>query len=214
MTSTGTTPTDTTTVTLLLFEGCDVMDTGGPYEVFLTANRLAVRTGATPPFEVRTASVDGDAVTAYGGLGLVPSHGALDRSDPGDVVIVSGLIDIEAGTSDTALTSAIADAASSAAVMASVCTGSFLLDAAGVLGDHDATTHWEDVAALAVGRAEAGSSGATRDDVRWVDDGRVVTGGALTNGIAMALHLVERFAGRELAEATARQLDFVWHEQR
>ena len=206
--------TATTTVTLLLFEGCDVMDTGGPYEVLLTANRLAARTGATPPFDVRTVSVDGGSVTAYGGLGLVPSHGALDRDDPGDVVVVPGLIDVEAGTGDTGLTAAIAAAAASATVMASVCTGSFLLDAAGVLGDHAATTHWEDAEALATRRARAGSAGATRDDVRWVDDGAVVTGGALTNGIGMALHLVERFAGRELAEATARQLDFVWHEER
>lgn len=203
-----------TTITLLLFEACDVMDTGGPYEVFLTANRLAVRRGDAAPFEVRTVTPDGRAVTAYGGLGLTPSHGALDPADPGDVVIVPGLIDIEAGVGDAPLTRAIADAAAGSVVMASVCTGSFLLHAAGVLGDHAATTHWEDAADLDRRRRDAGSSGATRDDVRWVDDGEVVTGGALTNGIAMALHLVARFADRGLAEATARQLDFPWVEHR
>ena len=203
-----------TSITLLLFDDCDVLDTGGPYEVFLTANRLAARRGDTAPFEVRTVTHDGGPVTAYGGLGLTPSHGALDPSDPGDVVIVPGLIDVAAGVADAPLARAIADAASGAGVMASVCTGAFLLHAAGVLGDHAATTHWEDVDDLRRRRREAGRGGTTRQDVRWVDDGDVVTGGALTNGIGMALHLVERFTDRALAEATARQLDFPWTEQR
>jgi len=57
-------------------------------------------------------------------------------------------------------------------------------------------------------------SAAPRDTVRWVDDGAVVTSGGLSSGIAMSLHLVERYSGRALAEATARQIDYVWTEQR
>ena len=199
-----------TTVAILIFEGCDVMDATGPYEVFLTASRLSARDGGSATFDVRTVSLDGMGVRAYGGLGLTPSHGSLADQDDLDIVVVPGLIDLEAGLADERLVSAIREAAGRAGLTASVCTGSFLLDAAGLLADVSATTHWEDVDALA-GRRSAGS---TRDDVRWVDAGSVVTAAGLSSGIAMALHLVGRFSDRGLAEATARQIDYVWTEQR
>lgn len=200
-----------TVVGLLLFEGCDVMDVTGPYEVFHTADRLCERWVVDLPFQVRTVTLDGRPVTAYGGLGLVPGNGSLtDNLQDLHVLVVPGLIDIEAGVGDRVLVEAIAGAAGRVRTMASVCTGAFLLEAAGVLGDLPATTHWEDVALLASRR----SGGAVRDDVRWVDAGRVVTAGGLSSGIAMALHMVQDVAGRELAEATARQLDYVWTEHR
>ena len=57
-----------------------------------------------------------------------------------------------------------------------------------------------------------GPDGAARGEawVRWVDAGEVVTAGGLSSGIAMALHLVDRFAGRELAVRTARQIEYDW----
>lgn len=204
----------TTTIALLVFEGCDVMDTTGPYEVLLTANRLAGRRGGQAPFDVRTVSPDGASVVAYGGLGLAPSHGALADVDPLDVLVVPGLVDLEAGLADEDLIEVVRAAGQRATTTTSVCTGSFLLDAAGLLGDRDATTHWEDVPLLAERRRARDATGTVRDDVRWVDAGDVVTAGGLTNGIGMALHLVERAAGRDLAEATARQLDFPWTEAR
>lgn len=204
----------TTTIALLLFDACDVMDTTGPYEVFLTANRLALRRGGAAPFDVRTVSLDGAPVTAYGGLGLTPSHGALADVAPLDVLVVPGLIDVDAGVADDDLVGAIRAAGDRAGIVTSVCTGAFLLDVAGLLGEHEATTHWEDVPLLAAQREAHGDPGATRDDVRWVDAGDVVTAGGLTNGIGMSLHLVERFAGRALAQATATQLDFPWTERR
>jgi transcriptional regulator GlxA family with amidase domain len=199
---------------LLLFDGCDVLDVTGPYEVLLTANRLAARAGDDAPFDVRTVTVDGAGVTAYGGLGLVPSHGRLAEQRGVDVLVVPGLVDLEAGLADTVLLDALSEAADHAAVAASVCTGSFLLDAAGIVGDREVTTHWEDVVSLAARREAAGEGGAVRDDVRWVDAGDVVTAGGLSDGIDMALHLVERLVDHELATATARQLDHVWTEHR
>ena len=90
--------------------------------------------------------------------------------------------------------------------VAGVCTGAFILHDVGLLADRSWTPHWEDIDLLA---ALAGPERARRH-VRWVDTGSVITGGALSSDIAMALHLVERFAGRELAERTANQIDDVW----
>lgn len=196
-------------IAILLFDDVDLLDSGGPYEVLLTANRLAERAGDAAPFEIDTVTLDGAPVTAYGGLGLVPSASAevLDRTD---LVIVPGAVDLSDVRANADLAGAIERVgARDEVTMTSVCTGSFLLGDAGLLDGVAWTTHWEDVDDLT---AVVGPEGAVRG-VRWVDSGRVVTGGALSSGIAMALHLVARFAGRELAERTARQIDYVWTEE-
>lgn len=70
------------------------------------------------------------------------------------------------------------------------------------------TTHWEDIPALEALTASGAPQGDR--DRRWVDDGAVVTSGGLSSGIAMALHLVARFAGDDLARRTAVQLEYDW----
>lgn len=190
---------------LLVFDGADLLDVGAPYEVLLTANRLAVRDGDAPPFEVVVVGTTADPVTAYGGMGLVPQY-ALADALPLDVLVVPGAIDVAGTLADPALVDAVARASDAIEVMASVCTGAFLLGRAGLLADRAWTTHWEDVDDLA---REVGATGARRD-VRWVDAGDVVTGGGLSCGLDLGLHLVDRHAGRDLAVATARQIDHAW----
>lgn len=195
-------------VGILVFEGVDLLDAGGPYEVFLTASRLAGREGGDPPFDVVTMSADGEPVTAYGGLGLVPGAAAAEVGAL-DVLVVPGTIDVDAATADARLVAAIEALAAAAALTTGVCTGAFLLARAGLLDGTAWTTHWEDVDDLAARLGPDGAAGATRG-VRWVDGGPVVTSGGLSSGIAMALHVVDRLAGRELAVRTARQLDYSW----
>ncbi|WP_445256776.1 DJ-1/PfpI family protein [Nocardioides aurantiacus] len=186
---------------LLAFDGCDGMDLVGPYEVLLTANRLLVRRGDEPAFEVLV--VGEQQVELYGGLRVVPTSSVADAGEL-DVLVVPGAIDLDAATPDAA----IRDLAARSEVLASVCTGAFFLQRTGLVGDRVVTTHWEDTDLLAA------TGAAVRDDVRWVDSGALVTSGGISSGIAMALHLVERYADRALAEATARQIDYVWTEAR
>lgn len=190
-------------VAILIFDGVDLLDVGGPYEVFLTASRLAVRDGLPPPFDVTTVSLDGRQRTAYGGLGLEPERSIEDMVS--DVFIVPGLVDVPAATRDEVLIDAIRDAGDSAAIVASVCTGALLLASAGLLDGAVATTHFEDVGQL----GELLGSGRAVDE-RWVDAGRVVTAGGLSNGIAMGLHLVHRLESLDLARRTARQIEYPW----
>ena len=193
-----------TRVGLLLFEQFDLLDVGGPYEVLLTANRLATRGGGAAPFEVVLVGATVEPLTAYGGMVVTPAA-RLDEVDGLDVLLVPGAIDLDGVLGDLHLVSSVRDAARRVDVMASVCTGSFVLARADLLADRAWTTHWEDVDALA---AEVGADGARR--ARWVDDGDVVTGGGLSCGLDLGLHLVDRFAGRDLAIATARQIDHAW----
>lgn len=186
---------------LLAFDGCDAMDLVGPYEVLLTANRLLERRGDGPVFDV--VVIGSAEVTVYGGLRITPTC-SVDDAGPLAVLVVPGAIDLEAARPDDAVTAL----APGSAVLASVCTGAFFLQRLGLVGDRVVTTHWEDVELL---RA-AGAS--VRDDVRWVDSGSLVTSGGISSGIAMTLHLVARFVDLQLAEATARQIDYVWTESR
>lgn len=192
-------------VAILVFDGFDVIDSGGPYEVFLTASRLAERDGHPPLYEVILVSPNGGDVTAYGGLTLTGLSSPASVG-PLDTVIVPGLIDVAKALADPPLAAAVDALAGLAPVMASVCTGAFLLARAGLLEGKRATTHWEDLEDLeATGRV-----GSIERGVRWVDEGAVVTSGGLTSGIHMALHLVAKEHGDEFAARTARQLDLPW----
>ena len=191
---------------IVVFEQVDLLDVGGPYEVFLTASRLVERDGAQAPFEVLTLGVRREPVAAYGGLRLTP-QATLADAGPLDLVVVPGAIRIDEVLADTDLMAGVRAVADRASVAASVCTGAFILGRLGLLEARPWTTHWEDVEALAERTERAGAGEAW---ARWVDTGEVVTSGGLSSGIAMALHLVDRFAGRDLALRTARQIEYDW----
>jgi len=194
-----------TTCTLVAFDGMDVLDAGGPYEVLLTAARLLARDGQPVQLRIVVAAKEAGEVQAYGGLGLVATQ-ALADVDATDLLIVPGAIDTTILTDDAELLAHVGRLADTATITLSVCTGAFLLAAAGLLSDQPWTTHHEDVEALA---GLLGPKGA-RTGVRWVDSGRIVTAAGLSSGIAGALHVVERLYGRNLAERTARQIEYDW----
>jgi transcriptional regulator GlxA family with amidase domain len=98
---------------------------------------------------------------------------------------------------------------SQAQLNTSVCTGAFLLGAVGLLDGHAVTTHWSALDALARRFPQA----RLQREVRWVDEGRLVTAAGISAGIDMSLHLVERLAGLELAEEIAHYMEYRWHKQ-
>jgi transcriptional regulator GlxA family with amidase domain len=81
-----------------------------------------------------------------------------------------------------------------------------LLAASGVIRTEKVTTHWEDIADL---RAKFAAL-TVLDGPRWIDNGRVVTSAGISAGLDMSLHLVARLVGQDLAERTARQMDYRW----
>lgn len=191
-------------VGILVFDAVEVLDFAGPYEVFTTASRVATRhiPGAGKLFEVACISRDGQPIQARAGLRVLPEH-SFANHPPCDLLIVPG------GVVDGAMTCPqtldwLARTAAQAQITASVCTGAFLLAASGVLHSGEVTTHWEDVADL---RAQFPAL-TVLDGPRWIDLGAIVTSAGISAGIDMCLHLVARLAGRELAQLTARQMDY------
>ncbi|AKJ31397.1 DJ-1/PfpI family protein [Caldimonas brevitalea] len=195
---------------LFLFDEVEVLDFAGPFEVFSTATRVHLRQhpGTEPPFEVHTVARDTRPVLARAGLAVQARH-TLATAPAFDVLLVpGGVVDAELQRAD--VIDWIAQRSRTAQLVASVCTGAFLLARAGVLAGRTVTTHWEDVAAL---REELGAAQVV-DDVRYVDHGSLVTSAGISAGLDMSLHLVARLASPGLARATARQMDYAWEETR
>lgn len=193
-------------IAIFMFDGVEALDFAGPFEVFTTASRMRAREGASvvPPFEVRTVSRDGGTAQARAGLRVHIDHAFAD-APPCDVLLVPGGV-VDAALACPATLAWLARTGASCEIVASVCTGAFLLAAAGLAQGQPLTTHWEDIAAL----REAWPGGTVVDGVRWVGPGRVLSSAGIASGIDMSLHLVERLAGRALAERTARQMEVRW----
>ncbi len=210
MTKTPDTPTaKPLQIAILVFDEVEALDLGGPYEVFTTAVRMAQRLqpATPPPFAVQCVARSLAPVRARAGLRVLPDADFTSAAAPDVLIVPGGVVDAAAACADTRAW--VARAARGAQITASVCTGAFILAAAGVLTEGPATTHWEDIADL---RAQYPALD-VRDNVRWVDRGALVTSAGISAGIDMSLHLVSRLAGAALAERTARQMDTPWNRE-
>jgi transcriptional regulator GlxA family with amidase domain len=138
---------------------------------------------------------------------VVPDHSILDHP-PLDVLIVPGGVH-EPEMERAEAIAWMAGQAKAARLAASVCTGAFLLARAGVLAGLDVTTHWEDCADLAAAFPDL----RVRDGVRWVEHDRIITSAGISAGLDMSLRIVARLAGQDLAERTARQMDYDWRKR-
>jgi len=193
-------------VHILVFDGVEVLDFAGPYEVFTTASRVYGRQHplAKPLFDVACAARGGSAIHARAGLRVLPELG-FDRTDTCDLLLVpGGVVDAPMACAETRAW--IAATAQHAHITASICTGAFLLAASGVVRDERVTTHWEDITDLRQQFPQL----TVVDGPRWVDNGAVVTCAGISAGMDMSLHLVARLAGQALAERTAHQMDYRW----
>ncbi len=191
----------TRTIGILVYDDVEVLDACGPFEVFSVAARISE---GPAPFRVVLIADQGDRpVRARHGLRLLADHALTDAPDL-DVLLVPGGVTTVV-EQDAAVTGWIASRRGTP-LIASVCTGAFLLARAGVLADQTVTSHWEDQAELAT-RYPALT---VVDGPRWVRAGDVFTSAGISAGIDLSLHLVGHLAGTELAVRTARQMDYAW----
>ncbi|WP_439859348.1 DJ-1/PfpI family protein [Pseudomonas sp. MBLB4136] len=196
-------------IAILLYPEVEVLDFAGPFEVFSVASRVALRELglAHPAFLVHAVAASRTLVSARHGLRVMPERGFADAA-PCDVLIVPGGV-VTQPQGDEATLAWVAETAGRASLTASVCTGAFILAAAGLLGRGPVTTHWEDIPAL---RAQYPQLEVV-ESVPFVDRGALVTSAGISAGIGMSLHLVGRLLGVELARATARQMQYDWDDR-
>jgi len=188
-------------IEVLAYPAVQLLDVTGPLQVFASANDLVAEAGGTPPYRLRVVAKGVQGVTASAGVGIA-TH-PLPRSGAAlDTLMVAGGPGVEAAIADTALTKWVGERARKARRVASVCTGSFLLAASGVLDGRRAATHWSFCAELARRFPKV----RVESDPIFVRDGSVWTSAGVTAGIDLALALVEEDLGRALALAVARYL--------
>jgi transcriptional regulator GlxA family with amidase domain len=186
---------------IVAYPDVQALDVTGPHEVFAGAAGLVGRRTGTPAYEIEVVALEPGAVRTESGLQLVA--GAIDRRRPVDTLIVPGGNGARQRSShDDALVTTIADLATGARRVVGVCSGAFLLAAAGLLEGRRATTHWARAERLA---AEHPGVDVDADPI-WIRDGDVWTSAGVTAGIDVALALVEDDHGVEVAETCARWL--------
>lgn len=188
-------------VGILVYDEVEVLDCCGPFEVFSVANRVRQRSEGTTPFAVSFIAKEA-VVSARGGLAL-RARQTIAQQPKIDVLVVAGGV-TEAVESDQEVVGWLTEV--DPLWTTSVCTGVFLLAEAGLVRDRRVTTHWEDQDALASRWPDL----TVERDRRWVRDGNVITSGGISAGIDMSLHLVELLTDRDLAVATARQMEYSW----
>lgn len=185
---------------IYVYDAAEVLDFAGPFEVFSTASRLGIQNA----IDVFLVAETDRLVVARNGFTVNPDFTISDHPHL-DLLLVPGGVHTEELTRKNVIAWIRAQAASAAGV-ASVCTGAFLLAEAGLLDGRTVTTHWEDVSAL---RNDYPAL-TVQEDVRWVEDGPITTSAGISAGIDMSLSIVEKLFGNDLAVRTARQMEYVW----
>jgi transcriptional regulator GlxA family with amidase domain len=185
---------------IALFDAAEELDFAGPWEVLA----YWAREVAQAEVEVVTVAASLDPVRAAKGLRVLPDH-TMHDAGPIDVFVMPGGRGTRALLgADDALHVALRAMSERGTLMTSVCTGSLVYAAAGLLRNRPATTYWSAFDELL---ALDPTIEARRDD-RFVDDGDVVTAAGVSAGIDMALHLVVRLGGEQEARDTRRGIQY------
>lgn len=183
-----------TTTGILLFDEVEELDFAGPFEVFGMA--------ATDGDRVVTIAEQPGPVRGAKGLRVLPDH-TLRDAPALDVLVVPGGQGTRREVDNPVLVGWIREVAPGCAWVTSVCTGAFLLHAAGLLHERPATTHWASIDRL----RDAGHPD-VREQVRYVRDGNVVTAAGVSAGIDMALWVVGQVYGIEHARVTQYAMEY------
>ncbi len=188
-------------VAILLFDDIEVLDFAGPFEVFAVTDELS----GYQLFNVHTVAPSPGTLRARNGLKVLPDH-TLESAPSPDLLIVPGGNGSKALLNQPAVLDWISRKATKAELVASVCTGARLLAKTGLLDGLRATTHHECFAEL---RALAPKA-TFLEDVRFTDNGRILTAAGISAGIDLSLHIVARLHGVETAQKTAAYMEYHW----
>lgn len=180
-------------VAFAIADHATVIDFAGPWEVFQDVH--APRHGM--PFELYTVAATAKPITATAGMRIIPNYTVENAPQP-HLVVVPAL------EGNRALLEWLAAVAPQTDITMSVCTGAFQLARAGLLDGLHATTHhdfYDDF-------AEEFPQVKLERGLRFVENQRIATAGGLTSGIDLALHTVERYFGRDVAQRTADYMEY------
>lgn len=192
-------------VAILVFNEVEVLDFAGPFEVF----SISENTNKEKLFRAFTVSENSGIFSARNGFLGKSNFTIFDCPDIDILIIPGGYGAEKIEINNSVILDWISDVASKAEIVASVCTGAFLLAKAGVIQNQRVTTHWMDIDDL---QSQYPNLEVVRD-VKFVDTGRTITSGGISAGIEMSLHIVSRTQGLDTAERTAKRMEYDWKEK-
>ena len=186
-------------VAVAISDGVTVIDFAGPWEVFqdVMIPDRGKDMDEQMPFQLFTVSEKTEPLSGSAGLKLVPDY-AFDSAPQPKVIVVP------AQRGSQALHAWLRKMSTSTDLIMSVCTGAFQLGKAGLLSGKSATTHHDFLDRFAKTFPDV----SVKRGLRFVEEEKISTAGGLTSGIDLALHVVERYFGREVAEATATYMEY------
>src|SRR5262245_55885199 len=189
----------TRNIGIVLFPDMEELDAVGPWEVL----SFWTHTHPEDGYAVSTLSSTGGPVQCAKGLTIHPDRSFAD-APPLDVLVYPGGRGTRTQLHEEDTLSWVRTQRQTVPLMTSVCTGSLVFAAAGLLRGLPATTHWASLERL----IELDPTIDVRADERFVDDGDIITAAGVSAGIDMALHLVARLAGRETAREVRRGIQY------
>jgi transcriptional regulator GlxA family with amidase domain len=184
---------------ILIFEDVEVLDFAGPFEAFSVTNELSYYS----LLNVYTVAREKAPVTARNGLSVNPDYSINDAPQP-DILIIPGGSGTRPILQQQDLLSWIKQMSQSAEKVLSVCTGALLLGKVGLLDGLKSTTHHSAFEFL---REIAPETEIVRD-VRFVDNGKVITAAGISAGIDMSLYVIEILYGKETAQHTTEYMEY------
>jgi transcriptional regulator GlxA family with amidase domain len=188
-----------TRIAVALFEGAEELDWAGPWEVLAAWSHQWPDDGV----EVFTLAREAEPVTCAKGLRVLPDH-SWETAPSFDVLVYPGGKGTRRELKDEAVLDWLRGLRGQGTLMTSVCTGSLVYAAAGLLNGRPATTYWSQLDYL----GELDPTVEVRGDDRFVDSGEVVTAAGVSAGIDMALHLVARLHSEQRAREVRRYIQY------
>lgn len=194
---------NTKSIGIIIFGGCNIIDATGPAGVFGAANELAKDRGINlMPYRIQFIGTTVGPIATSAGPSLYASK-SIDRSADGiDTLICAGGVGTRAMSYDASAVKSVASLAGKARRVVSVCTGAFVLAASGILDGKRAVTHWAHCENLAQRFPEI----QVDPDPIFVRDENIYTSAGITAGMDLTLALIEEDLGRAFATDVAKEM--------
>ncbi|TKI95405.1 DJ-1/PfpI family protein, partial [Bacillus cereus] len=186
-------------VGIFLFNEVEVLDFAGPFEVFSVTEVNEEKT-----FTVYTVSENGEMITARNGLKVQPDY-SIENLPPVDILIIPGGLGARKyEIKNEIVIKWIRQQMKEVKLMTSVCTGALLLAKAGLLEGLKATTHWASIEKF----KNEFQNVEVIENVKFVDEGHIITSAGISAGINMAFHIVKNLLGMHVAKDTAKRMEY------
>lgn len=186
---------------ILLFNEVEVLDFAGPFEVF---SITTLPESDKKPFIVKTISETKNIITARNGLKIKPDYNFNDNVNFDILIIPGGYGAEEIEINNVKVIEWIKNQFNKVQILASVCTGSFLLGKTGLLDNKNATTHWMDIKKF----QDEFPKIKVHENVKYIDEDKIITSGGVSAGINMSFYIIKKLLNKEIAQNTAKRMEY------